>query len=320
MGTRGTLRGLLSQLFLANGYHGPASDHFDGTRFHNLDRPLPHGFLGFVGWRLGRLLGGIGPWSRWTESPPGPAPPARVPGATLRVTFVGHATVLLQTGGVNVLTDPIWSPRASPFAWAGPHRRRPPGLRFEDLPPIDAVLLSHNHYDHLDLPTLRTLARTHTPRFVAGLGNGALLAAQEVGPVTELDWWQAEELPGGLGLTCVPARHFSSRGLRDRNRTLWCGHVLRGPGGPVYFAGDTAFGSHFAAIARRLGPPRLALLPIGGYRPLWFMGRVHQTPAEAVRAHAVLGARTSVAIHFGTFPLADEGEHEPETDLAAALR
>jgi L-ascorbate metabolism protein UlaG (beta-lactamase superfamily) len=312
--------GLLRQLLFPNGYRGPVSDHFDGTRFRNLDLPQPHGLLGFLRWRLGRWLGGVGPWARWTDAPPGPAPAARVEGAALRVTFVGHATILLQTAGLNVLTDPIWSDRASPFAWGGPHRRRPPGLRFSDLPPIDAVLLSHNHYDHLDLPTLRALARDHAPRFVAGLGNGGLLASQRIGPVTEMDWWQEMELAGGLRLTCVPARHFSSRGLRDRNRTLWCGYVLHGADGPVTFAGDTAFGSHFAEVARRFGPSRLALLPIGGYRPLWFMGRVHQTPAEAVRAHTVLGARTSLAIHFGTFPLADEGEGEPEAELASALR
>jgi len=233
---------------------------------------------------------------------------------------VGHSTTLLQAGGLNVLTDPVWSQRASPVAWAGPRRRRPPGLRFEDLPPIDLVLLSHNHYDHLDLPTLRRLAREHTPRFVAGLGVGRLLADAGVGPALELDWWQEADGPGGLTVTCVPARHFSGRGLRDRDATLWCGYVLHGPGGLVYFAGDTGFGRHFEEIARRFGAPRLALLPIGAYLPLWFMGPVHLSPTDALRAHQILGARASVALHFGTFRIADDAEGQAVAVLQAALR
>jgi L-ascorbate metabolism protein UlaG (beta-lactamase superfamily) len=313
------LRSLLPVLLSRPGHSGPLSDHFDGRRFRNLDHPQAHGLLGFLRWRLGRLLGGAGRWPAWIAAAPGPAPPARVDGKGLRVTFVNNATVLLQTAGLNVLTDPIWSERASPVAWAGPRRHRPPGLRFADLPPVDVVLLSHNHYDHLDLPTLRALARAHAPRIFTGLGNAALLAREGVGRATELDWWQEAPLPGALRLSCVPARHFSGRGLWDRNRTLWCGFVLPGPTGPVYFAGDTAFGSHFEQIAGRFGAPRLALLPVGGYLPRWFMGRVHLSPPEAVRAHQILGARLSVAIHFDTFALADEGHGQALADLQTAL-
>jgi L-ascorbate metabolism protein UlaG (beta-lactamase superfamily) len=235
----------------------------------------------------------------------------------MRVTFVGHSTALLQTAGMNVLTDPVWSERASPVAWAGPRRHRPPGLRFEDLPPIDLVLISHNHYDHLDLPTLRRLAREHAPRFVAGLGVGRLLTDVGVGPVLEMDWWQQAAGPGDLTVSCVPARHFSGRGLRDRNASLWCGYVLHGPGGLVYFAGDTGFGGHFEEIARRLGAPRLALLPIGAYLPQWFMGPVHLSPPEALRAHRILGARTSVGLHFGTFRIADDADGQAVAVLRA---
>ncbi len=307
----------LRQVLAARGYGGPASDHFDGKRFHNLGN-VPHGgFLAFLRWRLGRWLGGRGAWPRWIDAPPGPRPPEQVDGAGLRVTFVGHSTFLLQTAGRNVLTDPIWSERASPFSWAGPRRHRPPGLRFEDLPPIDLVLLSHNHYDHLDLATLRRLRRDHSPRFVVPLGVGAYLAEFDVGPVTEMDWWQEEPLPDGLSVTCVPAQHFSGRGFRDGNATLWCGYVLRGPAGVVYFAGDTGFGRHFEEIAARFGAPRLALLPVGGFLPAWFMGPVHISPEEAVRAHQLLGARTSVATHFGTFALADDGEAAPVDGLRA---
>ncbi len=307
------------QFFAAGPYRGPVSDHFDGRRFHNLD-PTGHGdAFAFVRWQWQRLRGGAGPWPRWVDVPPGPRPPERVAGAGLRVTFVGHSTTLLQTGGLNVLTDPVWSGRASPVAWAGPRRHRPPGLRFDDLPRIDVVLLSHNHYDHLDLPTLRRLTREHGPRFITGLGNGRLLRAAGVGPVEELDWWQDAAL-GPVGLTCVPARHFSGRGLRDRDATLWCGYVLHAPGGPVYFAGDTGFGRHFEAIAHRFGPPRLALLPVGAYLPLWFMGPAHLSPSDAVRAHQVLRARTSVALHFGTFRIADDADGQALAVLDEARR
>jgi L-ascorbate metabolism protein UlaG (beta-lactamase superfamily) len=311
--------GGLGQILSTGRYRGPASDHFDGRRFHNLDN-VPHGgLLAFLRWRLGRLLGGVGAWPRWIDTPPGPLPPEEVGGAGLRVTFVNHSTTLLQTAGRNVLTDPIWSERASPCSWAGPRRHRPPGLRFEDLPPIDLVLLSHNHYDHLDLPTLWRLRRQHSPRFVVPLGVGALLADFDIGPVTEMDWRQEESLPGDISVACVPAQHFSGRGLRDRDATLWCGYVLRGPAGTVYYAGDTGFGRHFKEIAARHGAPRLALLPIGGFLPSWFMGPVHMSPEEAVRAHQLLRARTSVAIHFGTFALADDGEAAPVDGLRAAL-
>ncbi len=311
--------GLRHQFFAGGAYRGPVSDHFDGRRFHNLD-PTSHGErFAFFRWQWDRLRNGAGAWPRWIEVPPGPRPPERVSGNGLRVTFVGHSTTLLQTGGLNVLTDPVWSARASPVALAGPRRRRPPGLRFEDLPPIDLVLLSHNHYDHLDLPTLRRLARVHGPRFVAGLGVGRLLATAGVGPVQELDWWQEVAGPGDLIVTSVPARHFSGRGLRDRNASLWCGYLLHGPGGLVYFAGDTGSGRHFEQLAQRFGAPRLALLPIGAYLPLWFMGPVHLSPTDALRAHQLLGARTSVALHFGTFRIADDADGQAVAVLQEAL-
>jgi L-ascorbate metabolism protein UlaG (beta-lactamase superfamily) len=309
----------LASFLSANGYEGPVSDHFDGKRFYNPDNPGPHGFSQFLLWRLARLIGGVGKWPKWIDMPFGPPPPAKVSGEGLRATFVNHSTVLLQTAGRNILTDPIWSERASPVSWAGPRRRRPPGIRFEDLPRIDTVLISHNHYDHLDLPTLQRLAEGHSPRFVVGLGLSRLLASHGIRSVTELDWWQGVDLEDGLRVTAVPAQHFSARGVRDRNRTLWCGYVLEGPAGTVYYAADTGWGPHFERVRARFGPPRLALLPIGAYLPLWFMAAAHLTPWEAVQAHKVLEAGTSVAIHFGTFPLADDGEAKPVTELTAVL-
>jgi L-ascorbate metabolism protein UlaG (beta-lactamase superfamily) len=302
--------------FAAAGYKGPPSDHFDGSVFHN-ERPGAAPSTHFLKWALHRRAG---PWRHWTNASPGPPPPARVEGEGLRVTFINHATVLIQTAGLNILTDPIWSQRCSPVSWAGPERVRPPGIRFEDLPPIDVVLISHDHYDHMDLPTLRRLQDRFHPRFFTGLGNAAILADGSIPGSHELDWWQSAELVPGVRLTAVPAQHFSNRSLSDRNNTLWEGFVVQGPGGAVYFAGDTGYGPHFSEIHQRFGPIRLAVLPIGAYEPGWFMGPIHENPAQAVQAQLDLGASTAVAIHFGTFPLADDGQDEPLTDLRTALR
>ena len=247
-------------------------------------------------------------------------PPRRVEGG-LRTTLVNHSTVLLQQRGSNILTDPIWSERASPLSWAGPRRRRKPGVSWENLPPIDTVLISHNHYDHLDLPTLRRLVARGDSTFIVPVGGARLLRSQNIGPTRELDWGEALSLPGSLpGCTihCVPALHFSGRGIFDRNQTLWCGYVIECQQRLIYFAGDTGFGPHFAQIREKFGSPRLALLPIGAYEPRWFMSPVHMAPDEAVRAHKILSAKTSIAIHHGTFQLADEGVDTPQQQLIAS--
>jgi len=296
------------------GWNGPVTDHFDGTQFHQPE-PLT---IGFSDW-LERTLGGShrGPWRDFTDTPPAPPPPARVGDGRLRVTFVNHATVLIQMDEINILTDPIWSEREGPLV--GERRHRPPGVRFEDLPKIDVVLISHNHHDHMDLPTLRRLARRDAPRIYAGLGNAAFLAETGVPGGIDLDWWQSAELAPGTTVTAVVARHMSGRGPFDQDRTLWCGFVVRAPSGSVYFAGDTGIGSHFAEIGRRFPHLRLAILPIGGFKPPWYMREQHLGPADAVAAARVLGASTSMPIHFGTFPNGDEGETEAPTTLRAVL-
>ena len=192
-------------------------------------------------------------------------------------------------------------------------------MRIEDLPPIDAVLINHNHFDHMDLPTLRQLAARGISTFVVAARGARLLRFQRIESVHELDWGESLTIPG-CTIHCVPALHFSARGILDRNKTLWCGYVIESPESLVYFAGDTGFGSHFAQIREKFGSPRLALLPIGAYEPRWFMSPVHMAPEEAVRAHEILDAKTSIAIHHGTFQLADEGIDTPQRQLMACRR
>ena len=286
--------------------------HFDGNRFYNPGAPEPHGFKDVLRWKL---------TSRAEASPDFVAdvqpskPPARINGDKLLVTFINHATVLLQTRGVNILTDPIWSQRASPFSFIGPKRHREPGVRKEDLPEIDLVLLSHNHYDHLDLPTLNWLRdRSRNTVFVVPLRVAEPLRTHGIETVHELDWGEAR-MVGNTTIYCVPAVHFSARNAFDRNRTLWCGYVIESSGGPVYFAGDTAFGDHFAQIRHRFGVPRLSFLPIGAYQPRWFMSPVHMSPEEALKAHEILASRATIGIHHGTFQLADDGIDTPAQQI-----
>ncbi len=304
--------------FDAPPYRGPESGHFDGQRFRNLETTI-HGTPGtLLKWLLNRDRG---PWTE-VDGEAGPPPPERVDGRECRVTFIGHATLLIQVAGLNLLTDPVWAQRVGPRSKVGPKRHRPPGLRFEDLPPIDAVLLSHNHYDHLCEATMRRLAEVHQPTVITGLGNAQLCERFGIRDARDLDWWASTTLDvesGPIEVHAVPMRHFSGRGPADRDRTLWCGLHVAAPWGGVLFAGDTGYGRHFREIRERLGPPRLAMLPIGAYRPRFMMGAIHVDPAEAVQAHLDLAAATSVGMHFGTFPLADDGMDEPPRDLAGAL-
>jgi L-ascorbate metabolism protein UlaG (beta-lactamase superfamily) len=292
----------------------PPSDHCDGQHFFNPGpRPQNRSRWQLLRWQMS------GARAAWQPPPPDPvfAPPSPVvaPGS-VAVSFVNHATFLIRLPGVVVLTDPIFSLRCSPVSWAGPKRARPPGIALADLPRPDVVLLSHNHYDHMDIPSLRELQRRHAPLVVTMLGNARILARHGI-EARELDWWQETRI-GALKITATPARHFSARSLSDRNRALWGGFMLDGGGGRILFAGDSAAGPHWDTIRARLGAPSLALLPIGAYEPRALMAAVHMNPDEAVQAHLALGATTSVGMHFGTFQLTDEAIDAPLHALEAA--
>jgi L-ascorbate metabolism protein UlaG (beta-lactamase superfamily) len=293
----------------------PASrtDHFDGERFFNPH--APHGKTpdDIRRWRRERNKA---PWPDRVVDPSLP-PPGRAAHDRVAVTFIGHSTFLLQIGGICLLTDPIWSERCSPVSFAGPRRARKPGQRLDSLPGVDAVLVSHNHYDHMDLPTLRRVRKRWSPAFATGLDNARHLAKAGIKSAVELDWWDSAELAGARA-TYVPAQHFSARTLYDRNRSLWGGFVVEAGGAVVYFAGDAGYSRHFAEIGQRFPRIDLALLPIGAYEPRWFMSQQHMNPAEAVRAFRDLGARRGIGMHFGTFQLTDEAIDAPVHALRQA--
>jgi L-ascorbate metabolism protein UlaG (beta-lactamase superfamily) len=235
------------------------------------------------------------------------------------ITFVGHSTFLIQTRSGHILTDPMFSERASPLRFIGPRRVRRAAVAIADLPPIAIVLLSHNHYDHCDLPSLRRLRRRVNPLLITPLNNGRLARRAGFRRIQEVDWWE----PAGsapLRVTASPAQHFSARTPFDRNRALWSGFVVDVEGRRIFFAGDSGYGDHFQQIRERLGPIDLALLPIGAYQPRWFMKDIHMDPWEAAQAHRDLDARRSIGMHFGTFQLTAEGIDEPVATLEQARR
>lgn len=309
-----------------NPYYDPAQPHHRPDGFRNLDAAVRIGG-DFWRWQRERRAAGVPRppregyaafAQRWTQTPDfqrgGQA-------QEIDVWWLGHSSVLLRIEGRWVLTDPLLSERASPLRFAGPARRVPAVVDVAGLPPIDLVLISHNHYDHFDAPTLRALVR-HSPQahFLAPLGLRAPLQSLGAQFAVELDWWQSwQDSSSALQLHCVPAQHWSARSLWDRNRTLWCGWVLECPGFRFYFAGDTGDAPQLREIATRYGAPDLAALPIGAYAPRWFMRGQHIDPGEAVGLHRELGARHSLAIHWGTFEPADDGLDEPLALLHQAL-
>jgi len=310
----------LAAMIFVNGsasYEGPVSEHFDGTRFFHPE--TDYTFSEMVKW-----MWTMNPaeWPEWIEDPAWPAPPERVTTGDIRITHINHGTMLIQTDGLNILTDPIWSERSSMVSWAGPKRVRAPGVSQSDLPRIDVILISHNHYDHLDLATLKQLAAIHEPIILVGLGVKKLLESQGIENVTEMDWWQVyHSLPNDLEIVFVPARHNSGRGLFDKNKTLWGGFVIESSSGLIYFSGDSAYGEFLADIKERFGQFRVALLAIGHYEPRWMMKTHHMNPGDAVKLHQLMNVQQSVGMHFGTFGgHNDEAVDAHEKDLLVALR
>jgi len=309
-----------------NPYYDPAKTHHTPDGFRDPDV------------ETGRAtLRDIWEWKREARREGKPHPPGsptprvapdlvRIAGAETSATFIGHSTVLLRIGGLTVMTDPVFSERASPFSFLGPKRFVPPGIALDELPPIDVVLISHGHYDHLDRTSVRHINRRFGGRtlFVVPLGVGALLRRWGISNVVELDWWESHSYRG-LDMTLTPARHWSARSFNDRNRMLWGAFAIFAEGFSCYFAGDSGYGAHFGETRQRLKPRErngvlfdLALMPIGAYEPRRIMKDHHMNPEEAVLAHQDIGARRSIAIHWGCFQLTDEALDEPPKRLAEA--
>lgn len=313
---------------------GRAPHHRDGTFQNNHVEFQPRGLGALLRWKLNA-------WRNGLPAKPLTATPAIVPdlgfiqsnaraGAAMvpAVTWIGHATVLAQLGGLNVLTDPMFWTRASPLSFIGPARAHKPGVLLHELPHIDLVVVSHNQYDHLDEASVRSLAAQAggPPLFVVPLGVKRWFAERDITHVVELDWWQSHRL-GEVEIVLTPVQHWSGRGLTDRMTTLWGGYALFAPQAHLFFAGDTGYSKDFADIRARFADRQraaqgggfdLALLPIGGYEPRWFMQDQHVNPEEAVRIHSDLGAKASLGVHWGTFELTDESLDEPPRALARA--
>jgi L-ascorbate metabolism protein UlaG (beta-lactamase superfamily) len=300
-------------------YAGPVSDHFDGQRFFDPDGVPPKPIVDVLRWQFSRKPA---PWPEQAPSPFADKPPPRVDGDGVRLSFVGHVTWLIQTAGLNILIDPVWSQRASPVSFAGPQRRNDPGIAFEALPPIDVVLVSHGHYDHLDLATLSRLAAAFSPRVVTPLGNDLTMTSSDSSIRAEaFDWHDRVALNDRVAVTLVPTRHWNGRGLFDRNKALWSSFVLHTPAGNIYIVCDSGYGEgrHFRRVAEAHAPLRLAILPIGAYEPRWFMRDQHMNPEDAVKAFADCGAAQALAHHHGTFQLTDEAIDAPRQALNEAL-
>lgn len=320
------LRGFLCMgilTFLLGGcghsYQGLVSNHFDGQRFFNPGKPLNKSFGAFLSWRM---TAERGYWPEYSELLTYDQPPERVYGDLLRVSWVGHATVLIQTQGLNILTDPVWGERASPVTWYGPRRVHPPGIAFQDLPPIDVVLVSHNHYDHLNLTTLARLVQRHQPRIIVPLGNDGLFAGHDPAITAEaFDWGAKVLLSKDVAVHLEPMHHWSARGIFDHNKALWAAFVITTPGGNIYFVGDSGYGKgdYFRAAKEKFRKFRLAILPIGDYEPRWFMAYGHMAPEECALAFEDLGSPFVLPMHHSTFPLADTGYAQPLADLRRAI-
>lgn len=300
--------------------HYAKTSRFDGSRFYNLD-PKVKGekdLLQVIKWRLTTHHN---PWVLPVENLNKPKPELflKIKKNECVITWINHATELIQFAGLTVLTDPIFSERASPLSWFGPKRARKPGVALRALPKIDVVVISHNHYDHMDVSSIKQLCDQYDPLFIVPLGNASILRSQGVRKIVELDWWQSHPIGFDNTITLTPAQHWSGRGIFDHCKALWGGYLIESQGLKVFFAGDTGYNTHFKILRERYGEMDVSLLPIGSYEPRWFMGENHLNPQEAVQAHLDLGSKMSIGMHFGTFQLSSEGIDDPVLMLGKSI-
>ncbi|MBX7231467.1 MAG: MBL fold metallo-hydrolase [Bdellovibrionales bacterium] len=290
--------------------------HFDGRKFFNPGKDLNKNIWQLLKWQL---FNKKTPWPKWRENKIRVKLPKKIHKDEFYTTYINHATHLIQFNKQNLITDPVFSERVSPVTWAGPKRHRPPALAISQLPPIHIALISHNHYDHMDKTTIFMLAQKFETTFIVPLGNKKLLESFGAKKIIELDWWQETKV-GDLSITLTEVQHWSARTLMDRNKSLWGGFIIRSPTHQIFFSGDTGYGPFFSKIKTHFGPMDLSILPIGAYEPRWFMKEQHMNPDEAVKAHFALSSKTSLATHFGTFQLTNEGIDEPIEALKKACK
>jgi L-ascorbate metabolism protein UlaG (beta-lactamase superfamily) len=312
----------LGLIFLSacRSYQGPVSDHFDGKVFRNPWAPMSSSLVDVLRWKV--LGDSAKEWPKWVDIPKNPVIPPQFQKGEVSVTFVNHASFLIQVGGLSILTDPVWSEGVSPVSFVGPKRVHAPGIAFDELPKINAVLVSHNHYDHMDVATLQSLSRRDKPAIYVPLGDKQWLSDEDVQNVAELDWWDKVTLSEQVSVYFAPSQHWSARGLHDRNRSLWGSYLIEYKGKFIYIGGDTGYGPHFVQTVERFPKVEiaLALLPIGAYEPRWFMEYQHMNPSDTLKAFNDLKAHYGIGMHFGCWQLTDEGRDEPGIMMTKELQ
>lgn len=308
---------LFQFLNCASGIERKISDHFNGKRFYN--PTLAEQFSPSISDVFRMATEGRPQWPENVENRGIPHLNEKLGTNDIGLTFVNHATFLIQLPGLNILTDPVWSDRVGPISWFGEKRVRAPGVKLEELPKIDIIVISHNHYDHLDIETFKKLNERFSPKILVPVGDKALIESISVKNVHELDWWESVQINPNTRITFTPSQHSSRRGIFDLDQSLWGSYFIQHGGRGIYFDGDAGYSTHFAEIKKRFGCPDIALLGIGAYLPRWFMKPLHMNPDEAVVAHKDLGAKISIGMHFGTFQLAAEAFDQPQKDLKEAL-
>jgi L-ascorbate metabolism protein UlaG (beta-lactamase superfamily) len=294
--------------------HYPVSDHYNGKTFFNPGVKIRKSFLQLMK-MLRERRRKRKTWPKFVLNTATPQLANKLDHTQAAITYVNHASHLIQLQNLNIITDPIFSKRAGPFALLGPKRVRKPGIGLKDLPSVDVVLVSHNHYDHMDMRTLKKLNNLFKPLFIVPLGNKKYFTRRKIHKVIELDWWQTHTLTENQTITLVPAQHWSMRTMNDTNKALWGGYWIRSHQLNIYFAGDTGFGEHFKLIKEKMGRANISILPIGAYEPRWFMKPQHMNPEDAVQASLILETKLAIATHHQTFRLATEGFYEPKQSL-----